>query len=223
MPLSPAQLQTLKTAIAANATTISFGGSNVAINAIPNNDDGNAAIAAWYNLDASPVYKVWNTSVALASIRGTVNLQNYTPTDSPPASGSTVQITNDMMLYQNRALKAQLQQANALFLVTGQGNVDCSPLQFRQSCNDCMTNIPTGASGAAANAGWGTSAAPGAVRLNMQRNATNGEKLFSVASTAAPNAGNVGGDARGGTTNPDTLVVNGGISAQDVSSARNLP
>jgi hypothetical protein len=63
MPLTPAQLSTLKTHIAANTNTVSYGGSNVAINSVPNNSDGNLAIANWYNLVASPDYWVWRTSV----------------------------------------------------------------------------------------------------------------------------------------------------------------
>ncbi len=113
----------------------------------------------------------------------------------------------------------QLKQANCIFLVTGEGAIDCSPLQLRQSFNDCLTLIPSGAAGANQNAGWGTSAAPGVVRLAMQRVATNAEKLYAAVSTAAPNAGNVGADARGGTTNPDTLVVVGAITAAEVDAA----
>jgi hypothetical protein len=57
----------------------------------------------------------------------------------------------------------------------------------------------------------------------MMRDVTNAEKLYVVASTAAPNAGNVGADPRGGQTNPDTLGYVGSITASDVSSALNLP
>lgn len=224
MPLSNGQLATLKTNIAANTAQISVnGGAPAAINTLPNTSDANLAIAAWYNLAASPAYKVWETAIPLKTIRSLVNLQNYTPTDNPPASTNNVTGTNDALLFNNRALKCQLQQANCLFLVQGEGAVDCRPLQFRQSFNDCMTNIPSGASGAAQNAGWGTSAAPGVVRQAMYRDVTNAEKLYCVVSTAAPNAGNVGADPRGNTTNPDTLVHVGAINANDVTSARNLP
>jgi hypothetical protein len=219
MALTPAQLATLKAHIAANTNQI--GG--VAINTLPNGSDQNFAIAAWYNLAASPAYLVWNTEVPIKSIRAAVNLQNFTPTDNPPAASGNAQGTNDALLYNNRALVCQLKQANAIFLIQGEGSVDCSPLQLRQSFNDCMTTIPSGSGGGNQNAGWGTSAAPGAVRLAMHRQATNGEKVFVVASTAAPNAGNVGADARGGATNPDTLVHVGSIELADVEAARNLP
>ncbi len=212
MPLTSQQLTTLANHIAANTATI--GGAQ--ISGLEHTADNAFAVAAWYNQAAGPAYLVWNTQVPLKSIRSLVNLQQFTPTDSPPATGSTVQISNDQLLFQNRALVCQLKQANAIFLITGEGSIDASPLQLRQSFNDCMTAIPSGASGANQNAGWGVSATPGAVRLAMQRVATNAEKLFAVASTAAPNAGNVGGDTRGGNTNPDTLVVIGTISDGEV-------
>jgi hypothetical protein len=219
--MTTAQLQALKAAIAANTNTVLIGGVATAINAVPHGADNAQAIADWYNLAASPAYTVWNTAVPLKTIRSAVNLQNYTPTDAVPPTGSTAQITNDAMLFANRCMACQLKQGNAIFLISGESSVDCSPLQYRQSYNDCMTAIPSGTSGAPQNAGWGISSAPGAVRLAMQRTATNFEKLFTVASTAAPNAGNVGTDARGAITNPDTLVVQGTVSYTDIQNAWN--
>lgn len=216
MPLTSAQKTALKNDIAANTTTI----NGVQIKDLPNTNDANFDIAAWYSALASPAYVVWSDVVQLKAIRSAVNIGNYTPTDAVPASGSTQQITNDQLVYQNRALACQLKQANAIFLITGEGEINAAPLQLRQSFNDCMTTIPSGASGANQNAGWGTSAAPGAVRLAMQRPALRIEKLLAVASTAAPNAGNVGADARGSTTNPDTLAFSGAITESDVTQAR---
>jgi hypothetical protein len=225
MALTQAQLATFKSSIQGNTTPIPAGRpfAGTAINALPNTDDANTEIANWYNLTASPSYTVWNTAVPIKAIRAAVNLQQYTPTDSPPAASGNAQGTNDALLYNNRALMCQLKQANAIFLIQGEGTVDASPLQFRQSFNDCMTAIPSGASGANQNAGWGTSAAPGVVRTAMHRTCTNGEKVFVVASTAAPNAGNVGTDARGSATNPDTLGYVGEISLNDVQRSLSLP
>jgi hypothetical protein len=219
MSLSPAQIAALKASVAANANTVPINGVPTAISAVPVSPDNCQAVADWYNLAASPAYKVWDTAAALKAVRAAVNLANFTPADAAPASTGTVTGTNDALLYQNRALFCQLKQANAHFLINGEGAVDCSPLQYRQSFNDCMTLIPSGASGANQNAGWGTSASPGAVRLAMQRPATSAEKLLAVASTAAPNAGNVGADARGSATNPDTLAFVGSISGADVLAA----
>jgi hypothetical protein len=216
MPLTDQQRTTLGQNIAANGATAP--GTTGAISALPHTEDNAVAVAAWYNLEASPAYKVWSTGVDLKAIRSLVNLANYTPTDAPPSATGNAQGTNDALLFNNRALACQLKQANAIFLVTGEGQIDCSPLQLRQSFNDCMTAIPSGASGANQNAGWGTSAAPGAVRLALQRNATNAQKLFAAASAAAPNAGNVGTDPRGATTNPDTLVVVDAVTPLDVKT-----
>lgn len=58
MALSPAQLQTLKTSVLADPV----------LAAKPNNDDGNAAVAAAYNLAAVPDFWVYKTSVPLADI-----------------------------------------------------------------------------------------------------------------------------------------------------------
>lgn len=71
MPLSPEQLATLKADILVNVNTIPAGMPNagafvgVSVNAIPNDSgDGNLAVASWYNLNTSPSYWVWRTSVA---------------------------------------------------------------------------------------------------------------------------------------------------------------
>lgn len=53
MALTAAQLQTLKADIA----------SDPALSSLPNNSDGNFAIAAAYNLPASPAWVVWRTQV----------------------------------------------------------------------------------------------------------------------------------------------------------------
>lgn len=66
--LTPAQLQTLKTDIAANTATVQFGGEAVQIRNLPLNDDANFAIAAWYNGVAAPDFWVWRTNVSREEI-----------------------------------------------------------------------------------------------------------------------------------------------------------
>jgi len=224
--LTPAQLATLKAHIAANTATIpaGLGGfAGVQVKDVPLGDDGNLVLAAWYNLEASPAYKCWNPATDIKGIRSALDIAKFTPTDTPPASTNNVTGTNDALLFNNRALKCQLQQANAMWLSQGEGTIDPTGQAIRQSFSDCMTGIPSGASGAAQNAAWGTAAAPGAVRLALQRNANNAEKVYSVQAAGAGSAGNVSGDARGGTTNPDALVFVGSITATDVQAARQLP
>lgn len=71
--LTTAQLQTLKTDIAANTATVQFGGSPVQINALPNTPDANAEIAAWYNGQASPSFTVWKKFVTITEIGDKIN------------------------------------------------------------------------------------------------------------------------------------------------------
>jgi len=217
--LTPAQLATFKAHMEANTNQI----NGTAINAMAHTPDNAFAIAAWYSQDAAGPYKAWNTRTPLKALRAAVDLSRYTPTDNPPASTNTVTGTNDALLFNNRALKCQLQQANAVFLLQGEGEVDATGQQFRQSFGDCMVGIPSGAGGAAQNAGWGTAGSPGAVRLAMQRPATNIEKVFSVQAAGAGAAGNVAADPRGGGTNPDALVYVGGVTAAQVQAAWELP
>lgn len=217
MTLTASQKTTLKTDIAANTTTI----NGVQIKDLPNTSDNNFAIAQWYSGVASPAYKVWDTACQRSALRAATDLSKFTPADTPPASGTTVQLTNDALLFQNRALVCQLKQTNAFTLIQGEGAVDCTASQFRLSFNDCMAAVPSGASGANTNAGWGSQASPGAVRLAMQKDATNIQKLLAVAGSGTGAAGNVSGDARGSITNPDALVyVSSSISGDDVEAAR---
>lgn len=75
--MTDAQLQTLKTDIAANTNTVTFGGSQVAINALPNNDDAAFAIAEWYNDLASPDYWIWRRDVPTRDVRGVIVWAEY--------------------------------------------------------------------------------------------------------------------------------------------------
>lgn len=68
MNLSTAQLQALKAHIEANVNTVLIGGVPTAINAVPHSSDNAFAIAAWYNLDASPAFNVYRTSVPMSEV-----------------------------------------------------------------------------------------------------------------------------------------------------------
>jgi len=58
MPLTPAQLATLKADILADST----------LNANPNTPDGNQAIADAYNALAAPTWTVWKTNVSINEV-----------------------------------------------------------------------------------------------------------------------------------------------------------
>lgn len=66
MPLTPAQLQTLKTDILANTAVLAsgpFAGQTVAQVAGLPGSESRIRIAEWYNLAASPAFVVWRSSV----------------------------------------------------------------------------------------------------------------------------------------------------------------
>lgn len=213
MALTPAQKTALKADILANANVIASGQfAGVAVKDVPNDPDGRAAVADWYNLDASPAYLAWNPAASKSAFRAAVTLANYTPSDAVPAGPSTD------LTYSNRAFLCQLKQANLMFLLSQDGTMDAGGAKLRQAFQDCMRAIPSGSGGANQDAGWGTAGSPNAARLTLMRTARNIEKLFSVAGSGA---GNTGGDARGANTNPDVLVYVGTISGGDVLDARN--
>lgn len=217
--MTPAQLATFRTAILAQTATIPAGQPwsgafvGMAVKDIPNSGDGNAATAGWYNLAANPAYLAWRTDAPRSLFRQLVVLSNYTPSDAVPTGPSTD------LTYSNRAFLAQLKQANLMFVCTGDGTLDASDATLRQTLQDCMRGIPTGAGGSNNDAGWGTGGNPNPARLSLMRSITNAEKLFSVQGAGT---GNQGGDARGANTNPDVLVFQGAVSASDVNSALNL-
>jgi len=59
MSLTPAQLQTLKTNLAANTATVLINGVATAINVVPHGAQNAQTIADWYNLTAAPNFWAW--------------------------------------------------------------------------------------------------------------------------------------------------------------------
>lgn len=100
--MTPAQLATLKANILASPDLATF----------PNNSDGAFAIAALYNIDASPAFTVWKTSVSLQEIMS--NGFRWTDVDGLSAAKYR---TWDLM--------------NSL------GNIDPSKPNVRQGIRDC--------------------------------------------------------------------------------------
>ncbi len=195
MPLTSAQLTSLKADIAANANTITFGGQSVAISAVPNNPDGNFAIAAWYNLAASGPYVVWR-DLPMETVLNTITFANMTPLDAVPTTPDlTVQV------WIARSLSCQGKQFNLQNLINGRTTAPMKKTNYRAAMQDALTNVPAGASGALIAANWV------GVRDGAKFNATNAEKLF--ASGAGTNA------------NPSDLAFEGSLLGSDVESARN--
>lgn len=201
MQFTPAQQATFKTWLTNNAASLS--------------DQAAADLA---NTLVSGPYFVWQTSISKMTVDAQVNKANFTPADTPP--------TGTDLAYQNRALLCQLKQTNAQWLTQGQGSIDARITSVRQNFKDCLTAIPSGASGANQEAGWGTAGTPGAVRLAMMRGATNVEKLFVTAAASGPGNDGVSGN-RGTNTNPDLLgigldgqALEGSVDAGKVAEAR---
>ena len=199
MALSSAQKATLKAAIAAN-TTVAGGSSAYAstpINQIPNNSDGNQAIAAWYNGSPTPDFFVWNSQATIASVYDNVTWANLTPTDAPDGTQT----------WANRSLACQGKQFNLQTILIGaQGIVNATKSSIRAGLQDALSNVPSGVGGATISAGWAN------VRDKaLARKAMNIEKLF------ADTAGGNGATAQ----NSALPVFDGAISPSDVDTARN--
>lgn len=224
MALTSAQKATLKSDIAANTTTISVlvdgqGDTPQQVqikNVVGSVGDNWQRIATWYNLPTA--YLVWRNAADKLFIDSLIVKSSYTPNDAAPASTNSIQGTNDALLYQNRALVCQLKQSNALWLTGGvAGTINASLASLRQNFQDCLRQIPSGASGVNQDAGWGVPLTPGNVRLGLMRAVNNVEKLFVSASTG-PGTDGVGAN-RGTITNPDAVSFDGTVSAADVSDA----
>lgn len=149
--MTPAQLTTLKNAIAADSV----------LAALPNNGDGNAAIAAAFNVVAAPDFWVWRTSVTKDELVGSTSVD-----------GTTFSWTGTG--YITRA-QGERDAFNAIF--NSSGAVNPSNPSIRQAFADIFSG--------------NTAPAPAnRTHLNTvsRRKATRAEKLFATGtgSTASP-------------------------------------
>ena len=201
MPLTPAQLPSLKANILANANTIPAGetwtGSfaGMAVSAVPNNGDGNAAVAGWYNLASAPAWIVWR-DLPMETVLDTIAFQNMTPADPVPAVDLTIQT------WIARSLACQGKQFNLQNLTIGRSTAPMKRANYRIAMQDALTNLPAGVAGALIAANWA------GVRDGAKFTATSAEKLFSTGT--------------GTTANPADLSLEGAISAAEVRAALNL-
>jgi hypothetical protein len=191
MALTSAQYATIKADIAANSD----------LNTKPNTPDGNFEVARLYNLLASPDFYVWRTEVAVQEIYNQINWVNLTPVDAVPDATVT---TGTALTYLNRAMVCQAKQFNLQTLLLGQGTINAARSNVRAGLQDALSNYPSGVNGALIGGNWV------AVRDNaLARKATRLEKLLS--------AGGTGANAQ----NASTMGFEGGISPDDVTTARN--
>jgi hypothetical protein len=202
MALTAAQLATLKADILANTATIPAGQpwtgafAGVQVKDVPNDGDGNIAVAGWYN-QPHATWIVWR-DLPMETVLGLITYANMTPLDAVP---TTPALTVDV--YRARALCCQGKQFNLQNLTLGRSTAPMKKTNYRAALQDCLTNIPAGAAGALIAANWT------GVRDGAKFAATNAEKLFSTGT--------------GSSATPADLVYEGAISGSDVNTALNLP
>jgi hypothetical protein len=158
MPLTPAQLTTLKAAINADP----------ALAALPQTPDAAYAIANAFNAPASPTAYVWRSFTDLETVKNAITWKNLTTTDAPDGTQT----------WANRSLCCQGLQFNIqTILSSSMGQLATGRLNIRQGLQDALSTVPSGAAGAAQDAGW---AGAGGVKAAITRVATRLEKLFQV-------------------------------------------
>jgi hypothetical protein len=209
MPLTAAQITTLTTDLGTNTNTVLIGGVATAINAITaqqKNSDSAFAVAAWYNLLTATAFYGNYRSVPVSVIRGCIRWKRLTTAESPPASPSTdthfLSVTNALLSIQE----------NVQMLIGFGGTVDCTQKVIVQGLSDALSAVPSGAAGAAQDAGWSTVPNSPAGLLTLQQSicrlGTNAEKLF------ADTSGGTGAD----NTHAATFTFEGLISGTDIQS-----
>lgn len=186
MPFTTQQLQTLKAAIIADAE----------LNALPNNSDGNFAVAALLNQTSNPAVMFWDTRAPTAVLMDAIDFSKYTQADV--VDGTATQT--------NRLLAVQTKQMNIQIIMYGREIVDMSKATIRASIRDAVIQIPAGVSG-----GDVTSAgASGANVLSAGRRV--GTRLEVILTSGTAQTGTVTGNLYG---------YEGSISYQEVDAARN--
>lgn len=193
-------MTTLKADIAANVNTIPAGypwsgfyvGS--AINTLGNDPDANTAIAGWYSLTAAPDFVVWR-DLPMESVLNLITFASMTPSAAIPTTPDL-----DVQVWIARSLACQGKQFNLQNLTIGRTTAPMKRSNYRAALQDCLTNIPAGANGAAIAANWT------GVRDAAKQLASNIEKLFAVGT--------------GSTASPADLVFEGVLTRQDVQQAR---
>lgn len=192
--MTPAQLTALRQAIDANPTWA----------AIPNNSDGNYALAALLNAPAVPAFNVWRTEAPVNAILDAINWGTYTPSDAIASADPT--LTQQV----GRLLAIQTKQMNLQLMVQGREVINCSRPNVRGGLRDAVIQVPSGANGAATSPGGANGAT---VLAQCIRNATEAEKILATASQAS--------DTTGATT-ARVMGFEGNVSPTDVETARNL-
>lgn len=153
--MSPEQLILLKAAIAAE-TDQAFVDLRNAV--------ATGAMTEWFNAPSSPAFYVWKTSASVDDIYDAIDWAKLTPNDA--ADGTE--------MYTNRALLCQAKQINLQIMLQGRERINATKTKVRNGLTDALQSVPSGAGGAAQDAGWL------AAKNTMYRIATRGEKLYAT-------------------------------------------
>ena len=216
--LTAGQKTLLKNDIAANTAVIPAGQpwtnafANVAVQNVPSTPDGNATLAGWYNQIAVPDFVVWR-NLPMDTILSLITYAAMTPADAVPSvttlgsnPTSAQQATYDnqiatLGIWRARSLSCQGKQFNLQNLTIGRTSAPMKQANYRAALQDCLTNLPAGASGASIAANWV------GVRDAAKFLALYSEKVFATGT--------------GTTATPADLGYEGTITADDVEAARN--
>lgn len=219
MSLSPAQLAVLKTDILANTATIpagypwTGGFAGVQVKDVPNNGDGNFAVAGWYSQVASPAYVVWR-DLPMETVLAIIAFANMTPVDavpsvtslpSNPTAAQNATYNNQMAavhIWNARNGICQSKQMNLQNLIISRTTAPMRQSSYRSAVQDCLTSLPAGANGLTLAANWV------GVRDAAKFSALYVEKLFATGA--------------GTFASPADLAYEGAIDANDVENALNL-
>lgn len=219
--LTPAQLQTLKTHLTANTSTVVIGGTTFAINSadvLPPggqpSDEAAQKVASNYNQPASPNFFGNYRNVPLAAVKAAILFKNYTPNDVPPVaaipSAPTAAEEYAIKLYTARAIFAQNLQLSINNLLLADTVFDATKLNLVSGIKDATnSDMPTGSAGSLRKGGW---AGAGGVQQTICRLGTIAEKLFADTS---------GGNGSANTT-AATFTFEGNLSSQDIKDAWEL-
>lgn len=192
--LTTAQLQTLKTAIAADP----------AMSSQPMTSGGAFAITAMLNAQASPAFKVWRSDAPVDAIIDSVTWASYTPNDKVSAADTDPALSRKI----GWLLEIQTKQMNLQLMLQGRSTLDCSHATLRAGLRDAVIQVPSGAGGAATSPGGASGATVMGVCV---RDATLGEKILA------------GNQETTGGVSAAVLGYEGSISSDDVQQARELP
>jgi len=134
---TPAQTATLKAYIQADP--------DLSVKASAGDYDG---VATGLNAAAAGPFYVWQ-DLPMATVQGLIDYAKMTPADSVPTDTAL-----NVAVWQARSLACQGKQFNLQNLTIGRNTAPMTRTGYRAAMQDCLTNLPAGASGSLLAANW---------------------------------------------------------------------